>query len=281
MGLGMAGEYLGFGFNGYHSSWFGITRTSDGDRYNADLLPTKKEITQEMPGMHGLLYFGETYSKREFSISFAFDSMTEEQYTALTKWLDEPDVKPLFFDESPHKEYSAKVTGKATIKHLTFDDENGNKVYKGSGSVQFVCYFPFARAATSSSSSVIINNNSTIIYRKKNNTTTTTFRTFGSGSENIYVDIDENAYNAMTGTSAKAPAPIYITGAAGAYTITVENRGTITISGLPSSCTIDGYQCLIYDNNGNIYNDKITNGDFFWLLPNDPGYDTYTETLYY
>jgi hypothetical protein len=41
--------------------------------------------------------------------------------------------------------YSAAVTGNATAKHLCFDEGNG-VVYKGDGSIQFTCYFPFARS---------------------------------------------------------------------------------------------------------------------------------------
>ena len=41
------GSYLGFTFNGVHSSDLGIVRTSSGSRYNDDLLPTTTDKTVE------------------------------------------------------------------------------------------------------------------------------------------------------------------------------------------------------------------------------------------
>jgi len=37
---GLKGDFISFSFNGVHSSELGITRTSDGSRYNENLLPT-------------------------------------------------------------------------------------------------------------------------------------------------------------------------------------------------------------------------------------------------
>jgi phage-related protein len=74
---------------------------------------------------------------------------------ALTAWLNEPNIKPLFFDETPHKVYSAKVTGKVTAKVVIFDDETNGRVYKGDGSITFTCYFPFARG---NSETISVNN---------------------------------------------------------------------------------------------------------------------------
>jgi hypothetical protein len=34
------GDYMGFTYNGIHSSDIGIVRTSDGSRFNENLLPT-------------------------------------------------------------------------------------------------------------------------------------------------------------------------------------------------------------------------------------------------
>jgi len=34
------GDFLGFTFNGVHSSELGLTRVSDGSRYNENLYPT-------------------------------------------------------------------------------------------------------------------------------------------------------------------------------------------------------------------------------------------------
>jgi hypothetical protein len=41
----LAGDYIGFTFNGVHSSSLGIVRVSDGSRFNENLLPTMQDKT--------------------------------------------------------------------------------------------------------------------------------------------------------------------------------------------------------------------------------------------
>ena len=52
-------------------------------------------------------------------------------------------IHDLVFDESPYKVYSAKVAGAASIKYLCFEN-NGKRVYKGDGNLQFTCFYPYA-----------------------------------------------------------------------------------------------------------------------------------------
>jgi hypothetical protein len=54
-------------------------------------------------------------------------------------------IHDLIFDETPYKVYSAKVTGTATIKYIPFAEGDTNRLYKGEGTIQFTCYYPFAR----------------------------------------------------------------------------------------------------------------------------------------
>ena len=70
-------DFVGFSFGGVHSSTLGIIRTSEGSRYNQNLLPTIQEQTVQVPGGEGTYYFGSNYTQRQFSISIAFDSLTE------------------------------------------------------------------------------------------------------------------------------------------------------------------------------------------------------------
>jgi phage-related protein len=80
-------------------------------------------------------------------VSFAFDSLTEEQLARLKRHFGDKGIHDLIFDESPYKVYSAKVTGTATIKHIPFNEGTGKeRVYKGEGTIQFTCYNPFARS---------------------------------------------------------------------------------------------------------------------------------------
>ena len=138
-------DYIGFTFNNTHSSSLGIVRTSDGSRFNENLLPIIQDKTVQVPGGDGTYYFGSFYTQRQFNIPFAFDSLTEEQFATLKRWLGDKQVHELIFDELPYKAYQAKITGSATIKHIPFD-ENGKRVYKGEGSVQFTAYHPYAKS---------------------------------------------------------------------------------------------------------------------------------------
>lgn len=138
-------DFLAFTFNGYHSLLdLNITRTSDGDRYNHDLTPQIKDMTAENTGGDGMYYFKTNYPSRQFNISFAFDSLTERQIRKLKQVFSVKELCDLIFDEEPYKVWTAKVTGTPTIKYIPFDDRDGQRVYRGEGSVQFTAYWPFA-----------------------------------------------------------------------------------------------------------------------------------------
>ena len=145
--LKFKGDYMGFTYNGKHSSEFGIVRISDGSRFNENLLPTIQDKTVQVPGGDGTYYFGSYYTQKPFSISFAFDDLTEEDLAAFQAHFGDKQIHDLIFDERPYKIYSAKVTGTASIKYIPFAQGETNRLYKGEGSIQFTCYYPFARCA--------------------------------------------------------------------------------------------------------------------------------------
>lgn len=137
-------DFIGFTYGGKHSiDDFGIYRTSDGDRYNDNLIPPLADKTADIPRGDGQYYFSSHYKPRQFSIPIAFDSLTEAQYQQVRKWLNGKEIKELVFDEHPYKIYSAKVTGTPQLKTICFE-ENGERIYKGEGTIQFTCYCPFA-----------------------------------------------------------------------------------------------------------------------------------------
>ena len=148
----LKGDYIGFSFGKkadgtpMHSSDLGIVRTSEGSRFNENLLPTMQDKTVPVPGGDGTYYFGSYYTQRQFTVNFAFDSLTEEQFAQLQTHFGNKGVHDLIFDERPYKVYSAKVTGTATIKHIPFSEGATNRIYKGEGTVQFTCYTPYARS---------------------------------------------------------------------------------------------------------------------------------------
>ena len=78
--LEFKGDYMGFTYNGRHSSEFGIVRVSDGSRFNENLLPTMQDKTVQVPGGDGTYYFGSYYTQRQFSVSFAFDALMNRSW---------------------------------------------------------------------------------------------------------------------------------------------------------------------------------------------------------
>lgn len=141
----LKGDYIGFSYNGKHSSDLGIIRTSDGSRFNENLLPSMQDKTVQVPGGDGSYFFGTQYAARQFSISFAFDSLTEEQLQGLKRLFGDKKVHPLIFDEIPYKVYQAKVTSSASIKYIAFEEGETNRIYKGEGDIQFTAYDPYAK----------------------------------------------------------------------------------------------------------------------------------------
>ena len=142
---GQRGSFLGFTFNDIHSSVFGITRTSDGTRNNQNLIPTCSDNTLEVPGADGAIYVDSTFDKVDFTINYAFDGVTEDQLQSMKMIWNDKKIHDFIYDEYPYKVYSAKLTGTSQIKHLAFV-ENGQRLYKGEGSLVFTCYFPYARS---------------------------------------------------------------------------------------------------------------------------------------
>lgn len=137
-------DFLAFSFKGKHSfDDFGIYRTSNGSRYDDNLMPTANELTAEVPGGDGNYYFGSFDRQKNFDISFAFDNLSEKKYREMKQWLNNKEMGELWFAESPYKIYMAKVTGQPNLKTLCFTKDS-ERIYKGEGSVQFVAYWPYA-----------------------------------------------------------------------------------------------------------------------------------------
>lgn len=143
---GHRGSFLGFTYNNIHSSTLGITRVSSSKRYTDNLIPSLKDITSDIVGATGTFYFGTNYTKRVISVPFAFDGLTEAQIKQIQLIWHDKQIHDLIFDEWPYKVYAAKMTGMMSLKHIMFTDEDGTDHYKGEGSFQFTCYFPFARS---------------------------------------------------------------------------------------------------------------------------------------
>lgn len=140
---GMTGDFIGFSYNGIHSSKLGILRMSNGSRFEENLLPTSSDKTAMNSSGDGTLYLGSQFTQKQIPVSFAFDGLTENQLTFMRELFGDKKVHPLVFDEKPYKTYYAKVTGTTMIKHIPFT-EKGERIYKGEGNITFTCYQPYA-----------------------------------------------------------------------------------------------------------------------------------------
>lgn len=156
------GDFIGFSFNGIHSSELGLVRVSDGNRYEKNLFPAISDKTVQVPGRDGFYYFGSSYNIRELTIKVAFDNLEEKEFRTMVEHFKDKKPHFLWFDELPYKEYLVKIKSPPNFKYLCFDEwveeENDNgeimkrkaRIYKGEGAIIFVCYSPYARARAKS-----------------------------------------------------------------------------------------------------------------------------------
>lgn len=94
----LKGDFIGFQFDGIHSSELGIIRVSDGSRYSENLLPTVQDKTTPVPGADGTFYFGSYFTQRQFNFSFAYDNLTEEQIRRIKVLFGDKKIHDLIFD---------------------------------------------------------------------------------------------------------------------------------------------------------------------------------------
>lgn len=150
----LKGDFIGFTFNNVHSSNLGIIRTSNGSRFDENLLPTSQDKTVQIPGGDGTYYFGSYYTQRNFNIPIAFDSLSESDFRNLREVFGNRKINTLIFDESPYKIYMVKCTGIPQLKYICFENIDilnerfnyGDRIYKGEGTINFTAYFPFAKS---------------------------------------------------------------------------------------------------------------------------------------
>ena len=144
MAIALKGDFIGFSFNEHRSESLGIVRVSDGSRYNEDLVPTTQDKTVQVPGGDGFYYFGSDYTQRQFSINIAFDELTEKQFRELQQVFGTKELGKLVFDERPYKYYMVK-SSKPQLKYICFG-KDGERIYKGEGTLTFTAYYPFAKS---------------------------------------------------------------------------------------------------------------------------------------
>ena len=144
MAIALKGDFIGFSFNEHRSESLGIVRVSDGSRYNEDLVPTTQDKTVQVPGGDGFYYFGSDYTQKPFTIPIAFDGLTEKQFRELQQVFGTKELGKLVFDERPYKYYMVK-SSKPQLKYICFG-KDGERIYKGEGTLTFTAYYPFAKS---------------------------------------------------------------------------------------------------------------------------------------
>ena len=144
MAIALKGDFIGFSFNEHRSESLGIVRVSDGSRYNEDLIPTTQDKTVQVPGGDGFYYFGSDYTQKPFTIPIAFDGLTEKQFRELQQVFGTKELGKLVFDERPYKYYMVK-SSKPQLKYICFG-KDGERIYKGEGTLSFTAYYPFAKS---------------------------------------------------------------------------------------------------------------------------------------
>ena len=132
-------DFTGFSFNGVHSSMLGIVRVSNGNRFEANLLPSLNDITTEVPGGDGTYFYRTNYRKYDMTFNIAFEDMDENQFRFLRSFYISNGLFNLILDENPYKVYKAKGKGLNNIKFVPFAASN-NRRYSGEGTLSFEIY---------------------------------------------------------------------------------------------------------------------------------------------
>ena len=253
-------DYVGFTFNGLHSSQFGILSVTSGNRYAQDLLPSSQDVSANIEGGDGSYYFGSNLKERTFSLNLAFDSVTELEFREMGAWLhNNNNIGILIFDEKPYIKYYAKLKGAVPMKYLTFEENNVKRVYKGEATISFTSYdvygysvYNFLNSYTdvnkdewAGASQMLVSN---VLLGQPY------YDLYKSGALRVYNPGDVPADYIITLTIDDNVTPVLTLGSS-TMTINCSNLLTGTV-------TIDSNKRLI-KYNGEIFNYLLTNGNFF------------------
>lgn len=141
----LRGDFIGFTYGSHHSSDLGIVRVSDGTRYSQELSPTISDQTTTISGRDGSYFFGSYYTQKPIELNFAFDHVDEQQFRMLQQVFNNKQPQKLIYDEWPYKYYLVKSISPPSLRYLCFDEE-GERIYKGEGTLMLVAYYPYARS---------------------------------------------------------------------------------------------------------------------------------------
>ena len=281
MAIALKGDFIGFSFNEHRSESLGIVRVSDGSRYNEDLVPTTQDKTVQVPGGDGFYYFGSDYTQRQFNINIAFDELTEKQFRELQQVFGTKELGKLVFDERPYKYYMVKY-GKPQLKYICFGKE-GERIYKGEGTLTFTAYYPFAKSIFKFLNEYGNKNKDEWKEASGMKAEKGTYdMVSNNGSISVY-----NAGDLETDFILKFSLPVDSTPIGDIkITLSKENVGKVEafldLNGFSKKGADTGFQINTKTNliegfnaeglTGTLYNENITQGDFFKIPPREEGY---------
>ena len=281
MAIALKGDFIGFSFNEHRSESLGIVRVSDGSRYNEDLVPTTQDKTVQVPGGDGFYYFGSDYTQRQFSINIAFDELTEKQFRELQQVFGTKELGKLVFDERPYKYYMVK-SSKPQLKYICFG-KDGERIYKGEGTLTFTAYYAFAKSIFKFLNEYNDKNKDEWKEASGMKAEKGTYDTVSdNGSISVY-----NAGDLETDFILKFDLPVDNTSISDIkITLSKENVGKVEafldLKGFSKKNTDTGFQINTKTNliegfnaeglTGTLYNENITQGDFFKIPPREEGY---------
>ena len=295
MAIALKGDFIGFSFNEHRSESLGIVRVSDGSRYNEDLIPTTQDKTVQVPGGDGFYYFGSDYTQRQFSINIAFDELTEKQFRELQQVFGTKELGKLIFDERPYKYYMVK-SSKPQLKYICFG-KDGERIYKGEGTLTFTAYYPFAKSAFKFLEKEIEEETGKEVYvlRKTYSNIEEWAEASGMKAQGI-LDIipaepTENAYPISVYNAGDLEADFILKfNGAPNNTINIalgqqdvgDKKAVLNLKSFSLKNTDTGFQINTKTNliegfnaeglTGTLYNENITQGDFFKIPPREEGY---------
>ena len=295
MAIALKGDFIGFSFNEHRSESLGIVRVSDGSRYNEDLVPTTQDKTVQVPGGDGFYYFGSDYTQRQFSINIAFDELTEKQFRELQQVFGTKELGKLVFDERPYKYYMVK-SSKPQLKYICFGKE-GERIYKGEGTLTFTAYYPFAKSIFKFLEKEIEEETGKEVYvlRKTYSNIEEWAEASGMRAQGILDTIPaeptENAYPISVYNAGDLEADFILKfNGAPSNTINIalgqqdvgDKKAVLNLKSFSLKNTDTGFQINTKTNliegfnaeglTGTLYNENIIQGDFFKIPPREEGY---------
>lgn len=295
MAIALKGDFIGFSFNEHRSENLGIMRVSDGSRYNEDLVPTTQDKTVQVPGGDGFYYFGSDYTQRQFSINIAFDELTEKQFRELQQVFGTKELGKLVFDERPYKYYMVK-SSKPQLKYICFG-KDGERIYKGEGTLSFTAYYPFAKSVFKFLEKEIEKETGKEVYvlRKTYSNIEEWAEASGMKAQGILDTIPaeptENAYPISVYNAGDLEADFILKfNGAPSNTINIalaqqdvgDKKAFLNLKKFSLKNTDTGFQINTKTNliegfnaeglTGTLYNENIIQGDFFKIPPREKGY---------